>query len=81
MHAVVGLLMGLFTELNLCNLFLPDANSQGAFYGSVAGTQFVKQFADGLFEVGWNVVMTSIIYVATKLVVLLSTTEDKLEMG
>jgi ammonium transporter, Amt family len=75
-----GLLTGLFAEPTLCNLFLPVANSKGAFNGD-GGAQFGKQLAGALFIVGWNVAVTSAICVAINAVVPLRMSEAKLEVG
>lgn len=85
-HGVAGLLggvlTGLFAEPTLCALFLPVADSRGAFYGGAAGgAQLGKQIAGALFVIGWNVVVTSIICLAIRLVVPLRMSEEKLEIG
>jgi Amt family ammonium transporter len=85
-HGVAGLLGGLLTGLladpTLCNLFLPVANSRGAFYGGVVGgAQFGKQLAGALFVIAWNVAVTSVICVAINAVVPLRMPEEKLEVG
>ncbi|VFR00997.1 unnamed protein product [Cuscuta campestris] len=84
-HAVAGLLggclTGLFAEPVLCSLFLPVTNSRGAVYGGSGGIQFLKQFVGGSFVIGWNVVVTSIICLAIRLIVPLRMPEEELKIG
>lgn len=82
-HAVAGLLggllTGLFAEPHLCALFLPVSNSKGAVYGS--GVQLLKQIVGASFVIGWNVVVTSIICVAIRLVIPLRMSDAELMIG
>ncbi|GAB2218847.1 hypothetical protein Droror1_Dr00002079 [Drosera rotundifolia] len=84
-HAVAGLLGGLltgiFAEPELCNLFLPVTNSQGAVYGGVGGMQVVRQLAGGFFIIGWNLVVTSIICILIRFIVPLRMSEEELLIG
>ncbi|GAB2277670.1 Ammonium transporter [Dionaea muscipula] len=84
-HAVAGLLGGLltgiFAEPELCNLFLPVTNSKGAVYGGVGGAQVGKQLVGGLFIIGWNLVVTSIICVVIRFIVPLRMSEEELLIG
>ncbi|KAK4774403.1 hypothetical protein SAY86_009338 [Trapa natans] len=85
-HAVAGylggILTGFFAEPELCALFLPVTNSRGAVYGvSDGGVQVLKQVIGGAFVIGWNVVVTSMICVAIRLVIPLRLPEEELETG
>lgn len=84
-HAVAGLLggilTGLFAEPRLSALFLPVTNSRGAVYGGSGGVQILKQIVGGLFIIGWNVVVTSIICVVISLVMPLRMSEEELLIG
>ncbi|CAL5400596.1 unnamed protein product [Camellia sinensis] len=84
-HAVAGFLggtlTGLFAEPTLCALFLPVTNSRGGVYGGSGGIQFLKQIAGGLFIIGWNLVITSIICVVIRLVIPLRMTDEQLKIG
>ncbi|PON79856.1 Ammonium transporter [Trema orientale] len=84
-HAVAGLLggllTGLFAEPQLCALFLPVTNSRGGVYGGSGGVQILKQLVGGLFVIGWNLVMTSIICIAIKTLIPLRMPEDHLLIG
>lgn len=84
-HAVAGLLggllTGLFAEPQLCALFLPVTNSRGGVYGRSGGVQFLKQLVGGLFIIGWNLVVTSIICIVIKTVIPLRMPEDHLLIG
>lgn len=84
-HAVAGLLGGLLTGLlaepTLCSYFLPVTNSRGSFYGGQGKAQVGKQLAGGLFIVGWNLVVTSLICLAIKVVVPLRMPEQALLIG
>ncbi|XP_062112196.1 ammonium transporter 3 member 1-like [Humulus lupulus] len=84
-HAVAGLLggllTGLFAEPQLCSLFLPVTNSRGGVYGGSGGMQIAKQLVGGLFIIGWNLVVTSIICVVIKAVMPLRMPEDHLLIG
>lgn len=84
-HAVAGLLggflTGLLAEPTLCSYFLPVTNSRGSFYGGQGKAQVGKQLAGGLFIIGWNIVVTSIICVVIKVVVPLRMSEEELLVG
>ena len=84
-HAVAGLLggilTGVFAEPELCNLFLPVTNSRGGVYGGSGGKQVLKQIAGGFCIIGWNVVITTIICLAIKLVVPLRMPDNELLIG
>lgn len=85
-HAVAGfmggILTGIFAEPELCSLFLPVTNSRGGIYGGKAGgVQVGKQIAGGLFIIGWNIVVTSIICNVIKLVIPLRMSEEDLMIG
>ncbi|KAL8136341.1 hypothetical protein V2J09_002342 [Rumex salicifolius] len=84
-HAVAGLLggvlTGIFAQPTLSGMFLPVTNSHGAIYGGVGGMQVVKQLVAGLFIIGWNVVVTSIICLAIRLVIPLRMSDEEIEMG
>ncbi|XP_058179946.1 ammonium transporter 3 member 1-like [Rhododendron vialii] len=85
-HAVAGfmggILTGIFAQPELCNLFLPVTNSQGGIYGGKAGgVQVGKQIAGGLFIIGWNIVVTSIICNVIKFVIPLRMSEEDLMIG
>ncbi|KAM5558602.1 ammonium transporter 3 member 1-like [Rosa sericea] len=82
-HAVAGylggILTGIFAEPQLCALFLPVTNSRGVVYG---GIQVFKQIVGGLFIIGWNIVVTSIICVAIRFVIIpLRMPEEQLLIG
>ncbi|KAL6616449.1 hypothetical protein ACP70R_038719 [Stipagrostis hirtigluma subsp. patula] len=82
-HAVAGFLggatTGLFAEPTLCGLFLPVTNSRGAFYGS--GVQLGKQVGGALFIIGWNVVVTSLVCLAVRVIVPLRMPDEELAIG
>lgn len=84
-HAVAGLLggvlTGIFAEPTLCALFLPVAESRGAVYGGSGGVQFLKQIVGGLFIIGWNFVVTSIICVLIGFAIPLRMSEEQLKIG
>lgn len=84
-HAVAGLLggilTGIFAEPELCQLFLPILSAKGAVYGGTGGTQVLKQIVGGLFIIGWNVLVTTIICLVIKLVVPLRMSEEELLVG
>ncbi|KAK7817689.1 ammonium transporter 2 [Quercus suber] len=84
-HAVAGLLgeilTGFFAEPELCKLFLPVTNSRGGVYGGKGGIQVGKQIVGGLFIIGWNLVVTTIICLAIKLVIPLRMPDDLLVIG
>ncbi|XP_041023819.1 ammonium transporter 3 member 1-like [Juglans microcarpa x Juglans regia] len=84
-HAVAGILggalTGLFAHPNLLSLFLPVTNSKGSFYGGERGVQFWKQLVGACFIIGWNVLATSIILLAIKLLIPLRMTEEELKIG
>ncbi|TQE01640.1 hypothetical protein C1H46_012704 [Malus baccata] len=82
-HAVAGflggILTGLFAEPQLCALFLPVTNSRGGVYGG--GMQILKQIVGGLFVIGWNLVVTSIICIVLRFIVPLRMPEEQLLIG
>lgn len=82
-HAVAGflggILTGLFAEPQLCALFLPVTKSRGGVYGG--GMQILKQIVGGLFIIGWNLVVTSIICIVLRFVVPLRMPEEQLLIG
>ena len=84
-HAVAGLLggilTGVFAEPELCNLFLPVTNSRGGVYGGNGGIQVGKQIVGGLFIIGWNLVVTTIICLVIKSVIPLRMHNDLLLIG
>eukprot|EP00250_Pteridium_aquilinum_P019820 c24587_g1_i2 orf=123-1583(-) len=84
-HAVAGLLggilTGLFAEPTLCSYFVAVTNSRGGVYGGVGGVQVAKQLAGACFVIGWNVVVTTIICLAIRLVVPLRMPEEQLLVG
>lgn len=84
-HAVAGTLggalTGLFAHPSLSNLFLPIPNSEGAFYGSKGGVQFLKQLVGASFIIGWNVLVTSIILLVIRLLIPLRMSEEDLKIG
>ncbi|KAK8556605.1 hypothetical protein V6N13_064626 [Hibiscus sabdariffa] len=84
-HAIAGLLggalTGLFAEPQLCDMFLPVANTRGAIYGGSGGIHFLKQLVGGAFIIGWNLVVTSIICVAINVIIPLRMTEEQLMIG
>ncbi|GAB4836113.1 Ammonium transporter [Ancistrocladus abbreviatus] len=84
-HAVAGflggILTGLFAQPTLSNLFLPVTNSKGGVYGGVGGAQVGKQIVGGLFIIGWNIMVTSIICVVVKFIVPLRMSEEELLIG
>ncbi|KAL6010161.1 Ammonium transporter [Asimina triloba] len=84
-HAVAGTLggalTGLFAHPALCSMFLPVANSKGAFYGSGGGIQFLKQLVGACFVIGWNVVVTSIILLVIRPVISLRMPDKELIIG
>ncbi|KAL9247972.1 hypothetical protein vseg_021340 [Gypsophila vaccaria] len=84
-HAVAGLLGGLLTGFfahpDLANMFLAVPNERGLVYGGEGGMQILKQLVAGLFIIGWNVVVTSIICVAIRVVVPLRMSEEELIIG
>ncbi|KAH7514668.1 hypothetical protein FEM48_Zijuj11G0114200 [Ziziphus jujuba var. spinosa] len=84
-HAVAGTLggalTGLFAHPDLSSMFLAVPNSEGAFYGSHGGVQFLKQLVGASFIIGWNVLVTSIILQVIKLVIPLRMTDEELNIG
>ncbi|KAJ7533937.1 hypothetical protein O6H91_13G071900 [Diphasiastrum complanatum] len=85
-HAVAGLLggllTGLFAEPTLCSLFpVVVTNSRGAIYGSGGGQQLGRQLVGGLFIIGWNIVVTSIILVVIGIFVPLRKPDEQLVIG
>lgn len=84
-HAVAGILggalTGLFAHPHLCSLFLTIPNSKGSFYRGGGGVQFWKQLVAAGFIIGWNVVATSIILLAIKLVMPLRMSDEELKIG
>jgi Amt family ammonium transporter len=84
-HAVAGLmgglLTGLFAEPDLCKLILPLTESRGAFYGGRGGLQFVRQLVAALFIIGWNIMSTTVILLAIKLVIPLRMADEQLMIG
>ncbi|CAM8954744.1 unnamed protein product [Rhodiola kirilowii] len=84
-HAVAGylggILTGLFAEPTLCSLFLPVTNSRGGVYGGSGGVQIGKQIVGGLFVIGWNFVVTSIICFVIKLWIPLRMSDEELVIG
>ncbi|KAJ7533934.1 hypothetical protein O6H91_13G071800 [Diphasiastrum complanatum] len=76
-----GLLTGLFAEPTLCSFFLVVTNSRGAIYGSGGGQQFGRQLVGGLFIIGWNIVVTSIILVVIGIFVSLRMPDEQLVVG
>ncbi|KDP22854.1 hypothetical protein JCGZ_00441 [Jatropha curcas] len=83
-HAVAGLLGGLLTGLlaepELCELVLPK-KTRGAFYGGNGGVQFLKQLAAATFIIAWNVVSTTLILLAIRLLIPLRMPEGHLLIG
>ncbi|XP_041004885.1 ammonium transporter 3 member 1-like [Juglans microcarpa x Juglans regia] len=85
-HAVAGLLggmlTGIFAEPQLCNLFLPIVSSRGGVYGgTTGGKQVLKQMVGGLFIIGWNLVVTTVICIVINLVIPLRMLEAELLIG
>ncbi|KAG2711446.1 hypothetical protein I3760_04G077500 [Carya illinoinensis] len=84
-HAVAGLLggilTGIFAEPQLCKLFLPIISSRGGVYGGSGGKQVLKQIVAGLFIIGWNLVVTTIICNVINLVTPLRMSEEELQIG
>ncbi|KAL5742495.1 hypothetical protein ACOSP7_029227 [Xanthoceras sorbifolium] len=84
-HAVAGTLggalTGLFAHPSLSSMFLPVPDSNGAFYSSRGGLQFLKQLVGAIFVIGWNVIVTSIILHIIKLITPLRMTEEELKIG
>ncbi|XP_042514003.1 ammonium transporter 2-like [Macadamia integrifolia] len=84
-HAVAGLLGGVLTGLLaepvLSNLILPETGSRGAFYGKRGGVQLLKQLVGAVFVTGWNIVSTTVILLAIRLVIPLRMTEEQLVIG
>ncbi|KAJ7570994.1 hypothetical protein O6H91_01G144100 [Diphasiastrum complanatum] len=84
-HAVAGLLGGLltgvFAEPTLCSFFVVVTNSRGAIYGSGGGQQLGRQLVGGLFIIGWNIVVTSLILFVIQLFVPLRMPDDQLIIG
>lgn len=84
-HAVAGLLggilTGIFGEPQLCKLFLPIISSRGGVYGGSGGKQILKQIVGGLFIIGWNLVVTTIICNVINLVTPLRMSEEELQIG
>lgn len=83
-HAVAGLLGGILAgflaEPKLCRMTLPNPNSRGVFYGG-GGLQLLKQLVGALFVVVWNVVVTTLILFAIKLVTPLRMPDEQLMIG
>ena len=84
-HAVAGLLggilTGIFAQPDLANMFLAVPGEHGAIYGHNGGLQVAKQIVAGLFIIGWNVVITSLICVAIKLIIPLRMSDEELLIG
>ncbi|XP_061350030.1 ammonium transporter 3 member 1-like isoform X2 [Gastrolobium bilobum] len=84
-HAVAGflggILTGLFAEPRLSALFLPVTNSRGGVYGGSGAVQILKQIVGGLFIIGWNVVVTSIVCLVINFIVPLRMPEEELLIG
>ncbi|XP_027360908.1 ammonium transporter 3 member 1-like [Abrus precatorius] len=84
-HAVAGflggILTGLFAEPRLCALFMSVTNSRGGVYGGSGGVQILKQIVGGLFIIGWNLVVTSIICLVIGFIVPLRMSEEELLIG
>ncbi|KAI3945482.1 hypothetical protein MKW92_027196 [Papaver armeniacum] len=84
-HAVAGLLggicTGIFAEPKLSRLFLPVPGSRGLTYGGPGGMQLVKQLVAAAFIIGLNVVVTSIICLAIRVVIPLRMSEEQLLVG
>ncbi|XP_043723550.1 ammonium transporter 2-like [Telopea speciosissima] len=84
-HAVAGLLGGVLTGLLaepvLSNLILPETGSRGAFYGKRGGVQLLKQLVAAAFVIGWNIVSTTVILLAIRLVIPLRMPEEQLVIG
>lgn len=84
-HAVTGLLggilTGLFAEPQLCALFLPVTKSRGGVYGGSGGVQILKQLVGGLFIIGWNLIVTSVICIVIRVLIPLRMPEDELLIG
>lgn len=83
-HAVAGLLGGLLTGLlahpELCGYILPKP-TRGAFYRGNGGKQFLKQMVGACFIIGWNIMATTIICLAIRLVMPLRMPEEQLVVG
>ncbi|CAM6097438.1 unnamed protein product [Calypogeia fissa] len=89
-HAVAGtlggVLAGIFAEPTVSNLFLAVPNTHGLFYpwnGSFTRGiyQVGLQVLGAVFIIGWNLVVTSLICNAIKLVVRLRLSEEMLAIG
>lgn len=83
-HAVAGLLGGILAgflaEPNLCQMTLPNPSSRGVFYGG-GGLQLLKQLVGALFIIVWNVVVTTLILFAIKLITPLRMPDEQLMIG
>ncbi|KAK9732950.1 hypothetical protein RND81_04G033700 [Saponaria officinalis] len=84
-HAVAGLLGGILTGIfahpDLANMFLAVPNERGAIYGHNGGVQVAKQIVAGLFIIGWNVVVTSLICIGIRFCMPLRMSEEELLIG
>lgn len=92
-HAVAGSMGGVlaafFAQPTLNNLFLsiPEergiiyAGDHGGIHGEKTGLQLLKQICGALFIVGWNIISTTIICQAIKLVVPLRMSDEELKVG
>ncbi|KAL9675321.1 hypothetical protein QQ045_003523 [Rhodiola kirilowii] len=84
-HAIAGVLggalTGLFAHPTLCGMFLTVPNSNGAFYGSNGGIQFLKQLVGAAFVISWNVVVTSLILLLIRFFVPLRMLDEELKLG
>ncbi|KAI3837943.1 hypothetical protein MKX03_037010 [Papaver bracteatum] len=84
-HAVAGLLggicMGIFAEPKLSRLFFPVPGSRGLTYGGHGGMKLLKQIVVVAFIIGLNVVVTSIICLAIRVVIPLRMSEEQLLVG
>lgn len=84
-HAVAGLLGGILTGIfahpRLTKISLADQDERGAIYGGAGALQIAKQLVGGLFVIGWNIVVTSLICVLIRLVIPLRMSEKELLIG
>ncbi|XP_026384309.1 ammonium transporter 3 member 1-like [Papaver somniferum] len=84
-HAIAGFLggicTGIFAEPKLSRLFLPVPGSRGLTYGGPGGMQLVKQLVAGAFIIVLNVIVTSIICLAIRVVIPLRMSEEQLLVG
>ncbi|KAI3972934.1 hypothetical protein MKX01_019592 [Papaver californicum] len=84
-HAVTGLLggisTGIFTEPKLSRIFFHVPGSRGLTYGGPGGVQLLKQIIAATFIIGLNVVVTSIICLAIRVVIPLRMSDEQLLAG